>query len=144
MKRLFLFIAFGCLIWAFSCNQGPTVRSDHQSESVEELSDSIITLDSIIMINVAKNVQLARKHAWKAFSFASHSGKQIDLIKANILLGHVFMNLERDSSFYFYNEALTLADSLHHQEFIPDILYSLAILYQIAQGNSIFNVKQRG
>ena len=135
MIRLFssILVILFCLVGSSSCTKGPSPGPDHQRTASEELSDTIKTLDSIVMANVAKNVRFAKQHARKAFSIACRSGKQIDLIKAYVLLGHVFMYQERDSSFYFYNEALTLADSVHIQEFTPDILYGLAILYQLAQ-----------
>jgi len=91
-------------------------------------SDSLSILDSLVEETRITNNRLSLLYAKRALILARQSGKAEDLVKAYIIKGTGFNTNDKDSSYFYFSNALKLADSAGLLKQKVRINYNLAIL----------------
>lgn len=94
--------------------------------------DSLQILDSLVKAYKVNNSRLSLSYAHKALSFAKRINTNEALIKAYTVMGIAFTQFAKDSSSYYYNEALKLIDQSNSIVQRPRIIYDIALLYNAA------------
>lgn len=90
--------------------------------------DSIKKLDSLSDLNWMNNDSLSIVYSRRVLKLTQSLSSVEPLIKAYHAIGKVFYLHQKDSSYYYYSRALTLADSLKSVTEKPSLLYNLAML----------------
>jgi two-component system, NarL family, sensor kinase len=131
---LFLILSVGLLC---DCGQ-KTSRPSYSSIplSTEALLDSIANLDSLV--NVVKNSSNHQANVYSrlALSIALRMNSAEALSRAYLMMGVSYVNHRDDSSYYYYSEALRLAERFRLLKLKPYIFYNLSMLY-----NTVSNTK---
>ncbi|MEI6898610.1 MAG: ATP-binding protein [Bacteroidota bacterium] len=97
--------------------------------ALSSVKASLEKLDSLVYKYKGNDFQRALHYASNALSIATRSGDSADLVKANILMGMAYFQNEKDTSYFYYNEALKIANKEKMvKEKIP-VLYNLAVFY---------------
>jgi signal transduction histidine kinase len=94
--------------------------------------DSLHYYDTLVEGTMIKNSRLSLRYAKRALYLASQTGKPEDLVLAYIINGISYNSNDKDSSFYYYNKALKLADSYNLIKQKTRIIYNLAMFYNQA------------
>jgi signal transduction histidine kinase len=127
LRRIFAGLLFFCLI-------AQSVQLSAVEQSLKDNPrDSLRILDSLANANKINNPILAQQYARNAIQIAQRLKNPGSLIDAYLMMGISFLQTQKDSSFYFYNKALVLADSSKLVASKPQILYDLASVYSGAQ-----------
>ena len=125
------FLTIGCVIIFLLSG----CQSHHNSTDGIELShnkiiiDSITKLDSLTIYYRVRNVSLAVFYAKRALTLARNVNSPSAMIKANKAMGNSYSTHYQDSSFYYYNQALNLAEYNKMSNEIPILFYNIAIIY---------------
>lgn len=96
------------------------------------LKDSLSMLDTLAEENRINNSPLSLDYARKALKLARQSQKTEDLVKAYIISGYSFITNDKDSSFFYFSNALKFADMAGLLKQKVRIIYNLAMLYNAA------------
>ncbi|MCX6267689.1 MAG: tetratricopeptide repeat protein [Bacteroidetes bacterium] len=94
--------------------------------------DTLKVLGQLVDDNKIFNNQLSVKYAKMALTVAQQRGSSTDLVDSYKWIGKAYIQNQKDSSYYYYNLALQLADSCHLTKQKVHILYNLASLYSAA------------
>ncbi|MDP4281022.1 MAG: tetratricopeptide repeat protein, partial [Bacteroidota bacterium] len=118
------------LFITFLCFAGGCVFSTPLQEKPKHryLVDSLQIWESLVSYNRISNPDLSQSYARKAVKYAKIKKSGETFIKAFTLMGIAFTQDHKDSSYYYYNLALKIADSLKISTKKPDLIYNLAIL----------------
>jgi len=95
-------------------------------------SDTLKKLGILVENNKVSNNPLSIKYAKMALAMALKSDSITDLVDAYKWLGKAYMQNQMDSSYYYYNLALHIADSNHLIKQKAHICYNLASLRSAA------------
>ncbi|MEI6457154.1 MAG: ATP-binding protein [bacterium] len=98
----------------------------------KHLNDSLILLDSLVNASLITNRLNATLCAKKALKVASALGTPDARVRAMNLMGMTFTNLQNDSGYYYYSQALTMAVSFGLKERQAHLYYNIAMLYVLA------------
>ena len=98
-------------------------------------ADSMRIFDSLTRTYRINNPDLAQHYAREAIRLSHRSKDPNYVVKAYLLMGMSYLQTHKDSSYYFYNRALGLADSAKLKTAKPQILYDLASVYSGAGDN---------
>jgi two-component system, NarL family, sensor kinase len=103
-----------------------------EAAGIESLKDSLIILDSLVRMTRTNNNALSLQYARDAWRIAQRIGTNEALVEAEMLLGLSFIKNYKDSSFFYFNRAITQAANSNLLEFKVKLTYDLAILYGAA------------
>jgi signal transduction histidine kinase len=123
------------LIFLFVILLFPSSMKALQRENKEEYhqyGDSLHILDSLVTVHKFRDNALSLSYARKALAIAKRTGSPEARIKAYSLLGGLFEQNARDSSYYYYTQALKIIDQYDLPAQRPRIIYDIALLYNIA------------
>jgi two-component system, NarL family, sensor kinase len=95
-------------------------------------SDTLKKLGLLVDKNKISNNALAIKYAKTALAIAEHDNTDSNLVDAYKWLGKAYHQSHKDSSFYYLNIALHIADSCNLYRKKVNIFYDLASLYTYA------------
>jgi signal transduction histidine kinase len=134
MKRnvlhIVVVIIFGVFILSWTQAQSP-LRSKPQL-NVSLGKDSIATLDSLVNLYKSTDPPLAIHYAMNAMKVARITNSPEEMTSAYMLMAMVHFNKKKDSSFYYNNLALTIADSAGLTAKMVPILYNIAMIHSAA------------
>jgi signal transduction histidine kinase len=124
-SRLFL---LGLLFCGFflSCL---TVRAGGLTPDGPSGHDSLNILDSLVKDMRTSNSGQSIIYARKALAIARRSGSDHDLTRAYIMMGVGNMKDFKDSSLYYFNKAMAIADKANFKREKVVILYNLSFIY---------------
>jgi signal transduction histidine kinase len=131
MKPYFLIvISLLLFLIVLSCGH-KKVGNDRKINFKDEMSvmDSLNKVDSIVITLREVNTALAIYHAKRALSFALVKHYPSVLVKANSIVGAAYMLKKKDSSFFYYSEALKLANRFGISNQKPAIYCNLSKIY---------------
>jgi signal transduction histidine kinase len=94
--------------------------------------DSLKVLDSLVNVSKVSNNELAVIYARRALAMARLIDSKEAIAKAYGLLGMAHMQHQKDSSYYFFNLALKIADESQLKDHKVIITYNLAALYNLS------------
>lgn len=97
-----------------------------------QLNDSLMLLDSMVNASLITNRLDARRYAKDALTVATVLGTPDAIVRALNLTGMAFTNLENDSSFFYYMQALKMAIRFDLKEQMSHLYYNIAMLYVLA------------
>ncbi|MDP1622570.1 MAG: hypothetical protein Q8M08_09570 [Bacteroidales bacterium] len=131
LKILVLTLLIIVLICPFS------MRAESAKKPVETalqgtISDTLRALGLLVERNKISNNPLAIKYARSALSFARKSDSVSDLVNAYRWMGKAYLQNQKDSSYYYYNLALQIANSNNLVSLKIHIFFNLATLYSAA------------
>jgi len=95
-------------------------------------SDTLKALGLLVERNKVSNNPLSIKYAKMALAIALHTDSINDLVDAYKWIGKAYQQNQKDSSYYYYNRALQIADSTHLVKQKVHIFYNLSSLYSFA------------
>ena len=96
------------------------------------MMDSINKLDSLVNAKKISNNHQATIYAKMALSIALRMNSEKLLARAYLMMGVPYFNNNKDSSFFYYSNALKVAERYNLDEIKPRIYYSLAMIYSAA------------
>ena len=96
------------------------------------LADSLARLDSVVNVLKTSDNQKARGYSRQAMSLALRLNTQEALAKAYLMTGIAYMDFNDDSSYFFFNKSLHLANRYHLEKLKPTLFYGLAMIYRAA------------
>lgn len=122
------------IVLAWFCLAAGTAFSMPQNDGKKTRAerDSMNILDSLVYKTRVINAENSQKYARRALVLAKKRKKGEDIVKAYMLLGIAFTQDHKDSSYYYDNLALKMADSLKIQTEKPILIYNLAALNSLA------------
>ena len=106
-------------------------NAEEKSDPVPQ-QDSLLFYESLVNANRVYNNPVAKKYAREALRVARLIRTPEALIRGYFLIGKSFPMSEKDSSYFYYNQAVAIGDSLEYIRIKPEILYNLAMLYEAA------------
>jgi signal transduction histidine kinase len=121
-----------------SCrHQGYNDPTAGKKQQMDVLFDSINKFDSLVNYYKVSDNRRSLFYARKALSsgITMYSNKAI--AKGFLLMGISYYNHMNDSSFYYYTEALKLADEYNLIILKPFIFYDLSMIYYAVQDNKM-------
>ena len=92
--------------------------------------DSLDLLDSLMANNPAGTRALSGYYAKRAIVIANKSGNPSDLVKAWMIVAGSFTKDNQDSSFFYYNKAMKLANSANLISQKASICFQLSSIYR--------------
>lgn len=115
------------------------VSANKTAESVIKGSatDSIKELGLLVEKNKVSNNKLAIKYAKIALGIAQRSKSTINIVDAYKWIGKAYLQKHKDSSYYYYNLALQIADSSNLINQKVHVFYNLSTLYSEAYNYEI-------
>jgi signal transduction histidine kinase len=96
------------------------------------LADSLSMLDSIVNVFKTSDNPKARRYSRQAMSLALRLNTQEALAKAYLMMGIAYMDFNDDSSYYFFNKSLHLANRYRLEKLKPTLFYGMAMIYRAA------------
>ena len=111
-----------------SCKQGRTGDLELKPERNIILMDSIRQLDSLSEYYWMKDDSLSILYAKSALKIAFSLSFSKPLVKAYHIIGKAYYRGEKDSSYYYYERALEIADKLKSDKERPSLLYNISLL----------------
>ena len=120
-----------CAILFFSACTSRLEQKEKNYSGIETqaIKDTISKLDSMVLQLHNTNPELSFKYAKTAISLARSINSMEDLSKAYNSMGYIYSTSLKDSGFYYYNRALSIADSMNLNKIKTLVLYNLAMLY---------------
>jgi signal transduction histidine kinase len=117
------------LILLSGCHDRRKMEGNDELNKNREILDSITKLDSLTLFYRVRNDSLSYKYAAIAVTIAKRMDIPEALVKAYNAMGNSFSTRHQDSSFYYYNLALKLANSNKLEAEKPNLLYNIAMVY---------------
>jgi signal transduction histidine kinase len=102
---------------------------ERTEQKATKISDSLSILDTLVQETRINNNRLSLAYAKRALKLAEQSGKPEDLVLANIIIGTSFNTNDKDSSYYYFNLAIKIAEQPALIKLKVRILYNLAMFY---------------
>jgi signal transduction histidine kinase len=96
------------------------------------LADSLSMLDSVVNVFKTSDNQKARGYSRQAMSIALRLNTQEALAKAYLMMGIAYMDYNNDSSYFFFNKSLHLANRYRLEKLKPTLFYGMAMIYRAA------------
>jgi len=129
MRKMFYFLTTTIFLFTInSCKQVRTSDLDMRPEKNLILMDSIKQLDSLSEYYWMKDDSLSIFYAKSALKIALSLSFSKPTVKAYHILGKAYYVSAKDSSYYYYERALELADKLKSDQQRPSILYNISLL----------------
>ena len=122
-------LLFFCFV---SCTRNKSEDSCINTQKETSLLDSIKRLDSISDVYWIRNDSLSILYAKKALKLALTFPSGEQLIKTYNVLGKAFYRHYKDSSYYYHNQGLLLANRLNSIKEKPSLFFNIAELYHYA------------
>ena len=94
--------------------------------------DSLKMLDSLVNSNKILNNLVSRQYAKRALVIATLMNSDTALANAYKMLGIAYFPSAKDTSFFYFNAALKIADSAHILELKIPVIYNLAMIFDAA------------
>jgi signal transduction histidine kinase len=107
-------------------------NNENRQPQKTELINSVKRLDSLSFVFQVIDNPLSVMYARKALSIAQTTGIQSTIVLALRRMGGALIQDHMDSSFYYYNRALNLADQHRLYSLKPAIFCELVDVYQMA------------
>ena len=104
-----LFIILSVIL--IGCNKSNITEDHHPANLNSTVTDSIKILDSLTLYNRISKELLALTYARRCFYLANQMKSSIGLVTALNAIGNAYNSRMKDSSFYYYTEAIRTADS---------------------------------
>ena len=89
-------------------------------------------LDSLVNNNKIRNNLVSREYAKRALVIATLMKSDTALANAYKMLGIAYFPSAKDTSFFYFNAALKIADSAHILELKIPVIYNLAMIFDAA------------
>jgi len=136
-RILFLFLSVFLIsgIVISKATIGNTSRNTNQGKNSVCQTDSLLILDSLVKLYRISDNSFSLSCARRAVIIARRSASKESLINAYILMGMVFTQREKDSSYIYYNQALSIAGKENLNGLKSKILFNIAMLYNVACDN---------
>ena len=128
IHSFFLLIIFLCILTGCVRKSPETVNPGFPLNE-KELMDSINNLDSLVNVMRADNPVLSLHYAKNALLLGFRSRSVNALAKAYIAMGNVYINVESDSSYFYFSEALKIVEKYKIDHLRPYLLFNLANFY---------------
>jgi signal transduction histidine kinase len=109
-----------------------TANTPAKSTIIGPASDTLKALGLLVERNKFSNNSQSIKYAKIALDIALQTDSINHLVDAYKWIGKAYQQNQKDSSYYYYNLALNIADSMHLREQKVHIFYNLASLYSAA------------
>lgn len=133
LNRIIVFIlALLVVIAIIPSNVRVTAASPADAGMANSDGDTLKTLGLLIESNKITNNPLAIKYAKIALAIAINRNSKSDMVDSYKWLGKAFLQNQKDSSYFYYNRALEIADSNRLENQKAPIFFNLAFLYSIS------------
>ena len=111
-----------CIVPVFASH---ALKSDGQKN---QIMDSIKLLDSLSFLSRISNNPLSIKYAKREIQYSKTIGNPGNICTAYSALGNAFLTSRKDSSLYYYNLAVQVANNYNLSTARPQLLYNLAMV----------------
>jgi tetratricopeptide (TPR) repeat protein len=130
-KSNFIFLCMSLLIllWFSGCKEQETSSFKLDAIESRNLLDSIKLLDSLTIRNRIGNPSVAKSFARKSLQMAKKANSPEAFAIALNAMGNACNPAMKDSAFYYYSLAVSMADSNHLHDKLPGMMLNLAMLY---------------
>jgi signal transduction histidine kinase len=105
------------------------ITGEPEQEQRTRIADSIVTLDSLAFLLVVRDNRLACGYASAAVSLSREISSDTLLVRSMNIKGFTYSSTRYDSAFWYYQSALSLADSIGYDAENASVLYNLSMLY---------------
>lgn len=129
LNWLFLYLVLGFLLFTGCTNHGGKPDKTHSETDNRAIRNTISKLDSLAFLMSIRNPECALRYVKTAIHLAKSIKSLQELCNAYNTIGAVYATTAPDSSFYYQNRALFIADSINFIKIKPVVFYNLSWLY---------------
>ncbi|MFZ4520654.1 MAG: tetratricopeptide repeat-containing sensor histidine kinase [Bacteroidales bacterium] len=130
--RIFVFVILSVFLLIPAGVAKASAKGPESTGNSSSPGDSLKTLGMLVEGNKVSNNALAIKYAKQALAIAKTRNNKPDLVDAYRWIGKAYLQNQKDSSYFYYNLALRIADSNNLVSQKIHIFYNLATLYTAA------------
>lgn len=134
MKFYWFFIGISLFAWQLTPVSAGSFAAQQATEkgNKPDPADSLLILDSLVNATKVSDNNLSIRFAEKALTIARRMNSPESMSEAFKLMGIAYNQTQKDSSYFYFNLALKIADSAGLWKQKIQILYNLAMLYNAA------------